>query len=91
MDYNTTNLVVLPKTTHPMIAADFRPISCCNVVYKSISKLLYSRLKKVLPAIVNPSQGAFVKGRELLYNVLLSQEVARGYNRKIYPPMPYEN
>lgn len=40
-----TNLVVLPKTTHPITAADFRPISCCNVVYKSISKVICIDLK----------------------------------------------
>ena len=81
-DGNATNLVVLPKIPHPMTPANFRPISYCTVIYKSISKLLCNRLKKVLPILVNPSQGAFVQGREILYNVLLSQELARGYNRK---------
>ena len=83
---NATNLVVLPKNPHPITAADFRTISCCTVIYRSISRLLCNRLKKVLPTIINPSQGAFVQGKELLYNVLLSQELVQRYNRKnIFP------
>ena len=69
-----------------MNATDFRPISCCTVIYKSVSKIMCNRLKKVLPYIISPSQGAFVQGRELLCNVLLSQELARGYNRQHISP-----
>jgi len=47
-----------------------------------MSKLLCSRLEKVLPRVINQSHGAFVSGRELIFNVLMCQEVARGYNRK---------
>jgi len=68
---SSTKLVILPKITHPQTAYDFRPILCCNVIYKCISKLISQRIKKVLPSIINPSQGAFMKGRELLYNVLI--------------------
>jgi len=32
--------------------------------------------------IIDPCQGAFVKGRELLFNVLLCHNIAREYNRK---------
>jgi len=69
-----------------MNPTDFRSISCCTVLYKSISKLLCNWLKNVLPGLVNPSQGAFVQCREMLYDVLLSQELARGYNRKNISP-----
>ena len=44
------------------------------------------RLKEVLPFIINEGQGAFVHGRELLFNVLLCQDITRGYNRKVLPP-----
>ena len=36
--------------------------------------------------MVANNQGAFVKGRELLHNVLLCQEIARGYARKHISP-----
>ena len=84
--YGETKLVMIPKTSNPERASDFRPISCCNVIYKTITKLLCSRIKEVLPTIINEGQGAFVQGRELLYNVLLCQDLTRGYNRKFNPP-----
>ena len=83
---NATTLVRIPKVQHPTQASEFRPIACCNVIYKCISKLLSKRLKEVLPTVVNQSQGAFIPGRELLFNVLVCQEVARGYTRKNISP-----
>jgi len=73
-----TRLIVLPKVPHPQSATEFRPISCYNVIYNAISKLLYKRIKEVLPYIIYQSQGAFIKGRELLYNVLICEDLARG-------------
>jgi len=64
-------MIFIPKFTSTAIAADFRRISCCNVIYKAISKLLKKGLKEVSPYLINESQGAFVKGRALLFNVLL--------------------
>lgn len=84
--WNETNLLLIPKVPHPQKASEFRPIACCNVIYKCITKILSSRLTEVLPEIIDHSQGAFVKGRELVYNVLVCQELARGYNRKGISP-----
>ena len=83
---SATKLIVLPKITNPSNASDFRPISCCNIIYKVISKLLVSRLKRVMPNLINQSQGAFVPGREILFNVLICQDLARGYQRKHISP-----
>jgi len=78
--------VILPKMKNPEKPSDFRPTFCCNVIYKTITKLLCSRLKEVLPSLINEGQGAFVQGRELLFNVLLCHDLARGYNKKNNPP-----
>ena len=80
--WNSTRLILIPKVQSLSTPTEFRPISCCNMVYKGISKLLCTRLKEVLPSLVANNQGAFMRGRELLYNVLLCQEIARGYTRK---------
>jgi len=66
-----TKLVLIPKVDHPHNVSEYRPILCCNVIYKVISKLLCVRLKEVLPSLIDQSQGVFIKGRELLYNVLI--------------------
>ncbi|KAL2225785.1 UNVERIFIED_CONTAM: hypothetical protein Sindi_3018100 [Sesamum indicum] len=36
---NSTLLALIPKVHNPMTVGDFRPISCCNVLYKIIAKL----------------------------------------------------
>ena len=84
--YGQTKLVLLPKVPNPERAKDFRPISCCNIIYKCITKLMCNRLKEVLPYIIDVGYGAFVKGREQLFNVLLCQDLGRGYKKKHTPP-----
>ncbi|KAL0287393.1 UNVERIFIED_CONTAM: hypothetical protein Sradi_7126100 [Sesamum radiatum] len=41
---------------------DFRPIACCNVLYKAITKILVRRMQQVLDLLIDYSQNAFVPG-----------------------------
>lgn len=61
---------------------EFRPISCCNVLYKVISKILARRLEHLLSLWISLSQYAFVKGRLLSENVLLATELVQGFGQK---------
>ncbi|GJT92150.1 RNA-directed DNA polymerase, eukaryota, reverse transcriptase zinc-binding domain protein [Tanacetum coccineum] len=56
-----------------------RPIACCNVVYKCISKVIVNRLKEGLGSIINCNQSAFISGRKISDNILLAQEFMNGY------------
>lgn len=84
--WNATTLVLIPKISNASKPSDFRPIACLNTLYKVISKLLANRLKTLLPAIISPSQSAFIKGRQMSENVLLATEIVHGYNRKGIDP-----
>ncbi|XP_074289130.1 uncharacterized protein LOC141614270 [Silene latifolia] len=70
-ELNTTNLTLIPKMTNPTSVLDFRAIACCNTVYKCLSKVLCQRLSKILPEIINESQGGFIRGRNIVENVLI--------------------
>ncbi|CAA7041572.1 unnamed protein product [Microthlaspi erraticum] len=84
-DLNTTFIALIPKTPEACSLGDFRPISCCNLVYKIISKILANHLKPVLKGSISPNQSAFQKGRILGENVLLATELIRHYQRSNCP------
>lgn len=59
---------------------DSRPMSYCNVLQKCISKVIANQFKVVLPAIIGSSQLAFVLKRQIIYNILLTQELVHNYH-----------
>ena len=49
-------------------------------MHKCISKILAARLKTILPDVIGPSQAAFVSGRQISDNILLTQELMHRYH-----------
>ncbi len=83
---NHSTIALIPKSATANSAADYRPISCCNVTYKVISKILAGRLGHVLNDVISPSQNAFLGGRRMADNINLMQELLRNYGRKRVSP-----
>jgi hypothetical protein len=81
-EVNSTLITLVPKIHNPSKVSDFRPISCCNVVYKCISKILTNRIKITLSKVISPNQSAFIPGRQITDNILLTQEILRRYEWK---------
>ena len=50
---NSTFLDLIPKKQNPSSFEEFRPISCCNVVYKIIAKTIAQRMKPILSEIIS--------------------------------------
>ena len=80
--FNHTIVSLIPKVEEPLRVDQYRPISCCNVIYKVISKVLTNRLGKCLGTVINSAQSAFVGGRLMSDNIFLVQELLRRYNVK---------
>ena len=85
-EINCTVIALVPKVPNPGSMHDYRPISCCNTIYKCISKIIAARIKQCIPDIISPSQSAFVQGRSIADNVLITQDLMLNYHRDIGPP-----
>ena len=79
---NASFITLVPKVANPQHLNEFRPISLVGCVYKIISKILSSRLKRVLNKVIDPRKSAFLEGRGLLDSVLVANETLEEVKRK---------
>ena len=71
---NTTFIALIPKVVSPQRLNDFRPISLVGCMYKVLAKLLANWLRSVIESVVSDCQSAFVKGKQILDGILVSNE-----------------
>lgn len=80
-EINHTFLTLVPKSNNASSLSDFRPIACCNLLYKLITKLLTNRLQMVIDDLISLNQSAFLKGRQISDCSLLAHELVRDFNK----------
>lgn len=76
---NSTLLALIPKTESPSSLKMYRPISLCNVAYKT------NRLQSILPSLISPYQTSFVPGHHITENIVIAQEVVHSMRKKTGP------
>ncbi|XP_020691184.1 uncharacterized protein LOC110105860 [Dendrobium catenatum] len=78
-EVKATAITLIPKCSHASNINDFRPISLCNVFYKTMAKMSANRLKIVLPLIIHESQSGFISNRCSTDNIILASEILREF------------
>ncbi|XP_074372971.1 uncharacterized protein LOC141713440 [Apium graveolens] len=79
---NVTNVVLIPKKKNSTLIGDLRPISVCNVLAKIITKVIANRMKGMLDGVVTENQSAFILGRLITHNIMISFEIMHYLKRK---------
>lgn len=79
---NSTLIALIPKNKKASRVDHFRPISLCNTTYKTISKILAQRLKLHLNKCISPFQMAFVSGRNIPENSIVTHEIMHYLHNK---------
>ncbi|GKE07474.1 protein LAZ1 [Tanacetum coccineum] len=85
-EVNHMFLALIPKVPTPFRVNDFLSISCCNVIYMCISKILTNRIIEGIIEVISENQSAFVPGRRISDNILITQELMHNYHRNRGPP-----
>ena len=67
-------IALIPKKVGDLGIKNYRPISLLGSLYKILSKVLAGRIQKVLLKVKSIEQGAFVKGRQILDDILVANE-----------------
>lgn len=81
-DTNDALIVLIPKVAKPEKITQFRPISLCNVLFKTITKTMVGRLKGVMNKLIGPAQSSFLPGRLSADNIVVVQEAVHSMRRK---------
>lgn len=81
-EMNHTYICLVPKIESPTQVKDFRPISLCNIAYKLISKIMADRLKPWLHILISEFQSAFIPGRLITDNIIVTHELLHSLRTK---------
>jgi hypothetical protein len=83
--FNKNFLSLIAKKHVASSFEEFRPISCCNLIYKLISKIIVNRLKPMLSDIILEEQFSFIFKRKTHDAVSLDQEASHSIKSQKIP------
>jgi hypothetical protein len=63
--FNSTFLALIPKKKDLDSFTDFHLISCCNLIYKLIAKIIASHLKPIFNDSISEEQFGFLNGHQI--------------------------
>ena len=79
-------ITLIPKKNKPTnLLKNWRPITLLNCDYKIATKSIASRIRKVLPKIINNDQTGFLKGRFIGENIRLIDSIINDTNTEKIP------
>ena len=80
---NHSFLALVLKSNDASSLSEYRPISCHNVLYKLVTKVLSKRLELVKGKLISANQNAFLRGRQISDNTLSAHELVTDFEKKI--------
>lgn len=80
LNYGTIALILKSKEANKI--QQYHPICLLNVLYKIFTKCLMLRLAKCMDKIINQSQNAFSKGRNIMEGVMSLHEILHDTKQK---------
>ena len=60
--FNSMFIGLIPKKKGTNVFDDFRPVSLRNMVYKIMSKIIATQMRKVIDKLISPIQSIFYPG-----------------------------
>ncbi|GJW06526.1 RNA-directed DNA polymerase, eukaryota [Tanacetum coccineum] len=72
---NSSFITIIPKILDPKVVNDFRPISLIGCIYKTVTKILASRLSMVISSLISDVQTAFLSNRQILDGPFIINEI----------------
>ncbi|XP_019087448.1 PREDICTED: uncharacterized protein LOC109127309 [Camelina sativa] len=79
---NDALVVLIPQVATPERIVQFCPISLCNVLFKTITKMMVLRLNRVIGGLIGPGQSSFIPGRLSIDNIVVVQDAVHSMRRK---------
>jgi hypothetical protein len=71
---NFGNIILLPKCKEACKIEQYRPICLLNVSFKIFTKVATNRLMAVAHKVINPTQTAFMPGKNIMEGVIILHE-----------------